>query len=113
MAAALTEAELALVISPGAKNPNDKRGQIRHCCVPKCKQDSRYDPSVIYHTFPADIQLRKKWIVAIRRDPGKEFKVCLHLLSSGWGGGGGTHDVICVEINDMKLYNSWMYQRHF
>ncbi|XP_064461767.1 uncharacterized protein LOC135371725 [Ornithodoros turicata] len=58
-----------------------------NCCVPLCTQHGRLDKSgqkVTYHRFPRDPELRKKWIVAIRRDEGTFFtvsnatKVCSH-----------------------------------
>ncbi|XP_046334582.1 THAP domain-containing protein 11-like [Haliotis rufescens] len=46
-----------------------------HCCVPQCMSDTRYDKSVSFHSFPQDADLRKLWIVAIRRDEGPFFTV--------------------------------------
>ncbi|XP_064461595.1 THAP domain-containing protein 11-like [Ornithodoros turicata] len=58
-----------------------------NCCVPLCTQHGRVDKAgckVSYHRFPKDADLRKKWIVAIKRDEGPFFavsdatKVCFH-----------------------------------
>ncbi|CAN7951069.1 unnamed protein product [Ixodes pacificus] len=49
-----------------------------HCCVPQCSQRGPKDEEqnkVSYFGFPKDKELFKKWIVAIRRDEGKHFKV--------------------------------------
>ena len=52
-----------------------------HCCVPakqKCVTDKRKDKSLTFHNIPKGKTLRKKWIIAIRRDPGitDSMKVC-------------------------------------
>ena len=63
-------------------------GQNRHCCVPYCTSDGRYkykkprtdciaEETIHFHKIPNDKELKKKWIIAIRRDEGKHFKVCL------------------------------------
>ena len=42
-----------------------------HCCVPGCTADRRYPPGDrirLFHKFPENLDLRKKWIDAIRRD---------------------------------------------
>ena len=42
-----------------------------HCCVPGCTADRRYSPGDrirLFHKFPENLDLRKKWIDAIRRD---------------------------------------------
>ncbi|XP_064466220.1 THAP domain-containing protein 1-like [Ornithodoros turicata] len=49
-----------------------------HCCVPVCRQRGYLDENgqkVSFHRFPKSIQIRKQWIVAIKRDPGKEFRI--------------------------------------
>ncbi len=42
----------------------------QHCCVrvPNCNSDSRYDADINFHGFPANAELRKQWIVKIKRD---------------------------------------------
>ena len=48
------------------------------CCVPLCQNRSVNDPSLSFHCFPNDrtrTDVRKTWIVAIRRDEGRNFKV--------------------------------------
>lgn len=56
-----------------------------HCCVPKCTLKGYIGTSrekISFFNFPKSDGLREKWIVAIRRDPGKHFdlkektKVC-------------------------------------
>ena len=50
----------------------------KHCCVPGCKSDSRYqtiDQPVWFHCIPTDKAIRRKWIVKIRRDEGPNLKV--------------------------------------
>ena len=46
-----------------------------HCCVPNCYSNGRYDFQLSFHKFPKDDEMRKKWIVKIRRDIGPEFQV--------------------------------------
>ncbi|KAK3108725.1 hypothetical protein FSP39_014186 [Pinctada imbricata] len=47
-----------------------------HCCVPHCTSNSaKTGKDVSFHTFPRDPVVSKKWIVAIRRDVGKDFRV--------------------------------------
>ncbi|XP_041639267.1 uncharacterized protein LOC121507149 [Cheilinus undulatus] len=38
-----------------------------HCCVPLCTASSKYNSALSFHTFPCDVETRRKWIVAIRR----------------------------------------------
>ncbi|CAN7998186.1 unnamed protein product [Ixodes hexagonus] len=49
-----------------------------HCCVPQCTQRGPKDEKqskVSYFGFPRSKDLHKRWIVAIKRDEGKHFKV--------------------------------------
>ena len=47
-----------------------------HCCVPQCQNNrSKIIPGLTFHQFPSDQSLRKQWVVKIRRDVGKSFKV--------------------------------------
>ncbi|CAN7975564.1 unnamed protein product [Ixodes persulcatus] len=49
-----------------------------HCCVPHCKQrgGTYSDGSkVSFHGFPRHEEVYKKWIIAIRRDEGVNFRV--------------------------------------
>ncbi|XP_028326671.1 histone-lysine N-methyltransferase SETDB1-B-like isoform X3 [Gouania willdenowi] len=39
-----------------------------HCCVPKCTTSARCNSVLSFFTFPQEDELRKKWIVNIRRD---------------------------------------------
>ena len=50
----------------------------RHCCVPKCYNNASKNTSenkLSFHRLPKTDLLRKQWIIAIRRDPGKHFNV--------------------------------------
>ena len=52
----------------------------QRCCVPGCKKKV-YEGNgvkISFHKFPEDKSLFRKWIVAIRRDIGKEFRVTDH-----------------------------------
>ena len=51
-----------------------------HCCVPLCTSDSRYDASLHFHRIPSSLELRKQWILRIRRDEGPFFKVSLQFF---------------------------------
>ncbi|XP_078482097.1 protein MBD-R2-like isoform X2 [Ciona intestinalis] len=56
--------------------PNKKfKGGNYHCCVPICTGDSRYNTSLSFHRMPKDEQMRKQWVVKIRRDVGPNFKI--------------------------------------
>ena len=48
-----------------------------HCCVPMCTMRGYRDngEKILFYTFPCDELLKKKWIHAIRRDEGPNFKV--------------------------------------
>ena len=56
---------------------------MAHCCVVFCTNDERYEEKYLeitgktlhFHKFPKDAKRKKEWIVAIRRDEGKDFKV--------------------------------------
>ena len=52
----------------------------QNCCVPGCKKKVYEEDGVkiSFHKFPEDRELFRKWIVAIRRDVGKEFRVSDH-----------------------------------
>ena len=39
-----------------------------HCCVLLCQNSSKYNGVLSFFTFPVDEELRRKWVVAIRRD---------------------------------------------
>ncbi|XP_062585919.1 uncharacterized protein LOC134247604 [Saccostrea cucullata] len=53
-----------------------------HCCVPLCTNDSRYDEKNLlsFHRFPSDNELRKEWILKIRRDIGRNFQITNNAL---------------------------------
>ena len=56
----------------------------KHCCVPQCNGNGKRHPELIFHKFPAQDELRKTWIVVIRRDQGPLFKVRLKLIRKCW-----------------------------
>lgn len=39
-----------------------------HCCVPLCSASSKFNGLLSFHGFPADSELRKRWLINIRRD---------------------------------------------
>lgn len=63
---------------------DSRRQSSYHCCVPLCNGDSRYDKTLKFHRIPGrqkDSQLRKDWLVKIRRDEGPHFKVPYYKLN--------------------------------
>ena len=46
-----------------------------HCCVPLCTNRRKTSPLLAFHSFPRSEELRKRWIIAIRRDEGPTFQV--------------------------------------
>uniref|UniRef100_A0A3P9PJG8 Uncharacterized LOC103480969 n=1 Tax=Poecilia reticulata TaxID=8081 RepID=A0A3P9PJG8_POERE len=46
-----------------------------HCCVPQCTASSKYNGLLSFHGFPRDLELRRQWLVSIRRD---KLKLTLH-----------------------------------
>ncbi|XP_058616661.1 THAP domain-containing protein 1-like [Onychostoma macrolepis] len=48
-----------------------------HCCVPQCTSSHRKKSNrgQTFHRFPKDQGLRRQWIINIRRDPGRNFKI--------------------------------------
>ncbi|XP_064479145.1 uncharacterized protein LOC135392359 [Ornithodoros turicata] len=49
-----------------------------HCCVPLGKQRGTKDENgkkVSFHRFPRQEELYKKWVIAIKRDEGRHFKI--------------------------------------
>lgn len=52
-------------------------------CVPLCNGNARihHDPS--FHHIPKKLKMRKKWLVAIRRDEGPQFKVGKFIMTHG------------------------------
>ena len=55
------------------------RGYPNHCdtgCKKKVYEEDGV--KISFHKFPEDRELFRKWIVAIRRDVGKEFRVTDH-----------------------------------
>lgn len=55
-----------------------------HCCVLLCTS-AKFNGTLSCHSFPADVDLRKRWLVNIRRDdfcPTNNSKVCSKHFSS-------------------------------
>ncbi|XP_075556701.1 THAP domain-containing protein 1-like [Dermacentor variabilis] len=51
---------------------------VHFCCVPECHQEGyrcKSGEKVSFPEFPRDKVMFKKWIIAIRRDPGPNFVV--------------------------------------
>nr|XP_058945630.1 uncharacterized protein LOC131773704 [Pocillopora verrucosa] len=47
-----------------------------HCCVPKCNNNrSKVQSNITFHQFPKDKDLRRQWIIKIKRDVGRSFKI--------------------------------------
>ncbi|CAL8386485.1 unnamed protein product [Boreogadus saida] len=48
-----------------------------HCCVPQCTSSHRKKSNrgQTFHRFPNDLGLRREWIIKIKRDPGRHFKI--------------------------------------
>ena len=51
-----------------------------HCCVPMCTNRRVNCPQLSFHKFPAEPDLRKRWIIAVRRDEGPHFRVTKNTL---------------------------------
>ncbi|KAM7295196.1 uncharacterized protein ISCGN_024701 [Ixodes scapularis] len=50
----------------------------QYCCAPLCKQKGVTDDlgdKVSFFSFPSDPVVRKKWVIAIKRDEGKLFQI--------------------------------------
>uniref|UniRef100_A0A8B9GYE8 THAP domain-containing protein 1 n=1 Tax=Astyanax mexicanus TaxID=7994 RepID=A0A8B9GYE8_ASTMX len=45
------------------------------CSVPLCSNSKQKQPYLSFHSFPAEEELRKKWVIAIRRSEGPNFKI--------------------------------------
>lgn len=57
----------------------DDSAASHHCCVPKCMASAKCNSVLSFHTFPKDGELRKKWMINIRRDkfsPTDASRVC-------------------------------------
>ena len=52
-----------------------------HCCVPMCQASAKYNNVLSFHTFPTDEELRRKWVVVIRRD---DFMITPHTRVCSW-----------------------------
>ena len=51
--------------------------RVDYCCVPHCNGNGRLHKDLSFHRIPSEkkVELRKRWIIAIRRDEGPDFKV--------------------------------------
>uniref|UniRef100_A0A3P9B2J7 THAP domain-containing protein 1 n=1 Tax=Maylandia zebra TaxID=106582 RepID=A0A3P9B2J7_9CICH len=47
--------------------PESERGFI-HCCVPLCSASAKFNGILSFHAFPTHSDLRRQWLVNIRRD---------------------------------------------
>ncbi|XP_025089366.1 THAP domain-containing protein 1-like [Pomacea canaliculata] len=52
-------------------NKNDNR----ICCVPQCTVQAYKCPTLSFHDIPKDEQMKKLWLVKIRRDEGPLFRI--------------------------------------
>jgi len=52
----------------------------QNCCVPHCTKKVYEEDGIkiSFHKFPENRDLFMKWVIAIRRDEGKHFKVTEH-----------------------------------
>ncbi|XP_034062428.1 THAP domain-containing protein 2-like [Gymnodraco acuticeps] len=39
-----------------------------HCCVPLCTASAKFNGVLSFHGFPTELELRRQWLVKIRRD---------------------------------------------
>uniref|UniRef100_A0A3Q0RFP1 THAP domain-containing protein 1 n=1 Tax=Amphilophus citrinellus TaxID=61819 RepID=A0A3Q0RFP1_AMPCI len=46
-----------------------------HCSVPCCSNNKQKTPYLSFHDFPADAEIRARWVRAIRRKGGPSFKI--------------------------------------
>ncbi|XP_069122756.1 uncharacterized protein [Argopecten irradians] len=58
-----------------AENIEPRRSD--YCCVPHCNGNAKLHKDLSFHRFPSEKKedLRKRWIIAIRRDEGPDFKI--------------------------------------
>ena len=54
-----------------------------HCCVPQCTSRRDKSSGLSFHHFPNVSELRKRWLVAIRRDKGPSFRVTPNTVVCG------------------------------
>ncbi|KAJ8307895.1 hypothetical protein KUTeg_014542, partial [Tegillarca granosa] len=66
----------------------------QHCCVPLCTFDARNNPNLNFHHIPKDPDVRKQWIIKIRRDEGTHFKIT-------------PSTVVCSKHFKPEDYKSW------
>ena len=58
---------------PPSKRPRNSNSGY-YCALPCCSHRST-DTSLSFHRFPADVDRRKLWVAAIRRDVGRDFTI--------------------------------------
>ena len=46
-----------------------------HCSIPLGTSSKQRQPHLSFHRFPTELSLRQKWIQAVRRDEGPNFKM--------------------------------------
>ncbi|XP_074645882.1 uncharacterized protein LOC141902141 [Tubulanus polymorphus] len=64
-----------------ASNIETKSKGNKNCCVPLCHKAGyliEKGEKVTFHRFPKDENLRRQWIIKIKRDPGDNFKIKDH-----------------------------------
>ncbi|KAJ8303758.1 hypothetical protein KUTeg_018681 [Tegillarca granosa] len=47
----------------------------QRCCGPLCTSDAIYNPNLNFHHIPKNLDVRKQWIIKIKRDKGTHFKI--------------------------------------
>ena len=50
-----------------------------HCCIPLYSASTKFNSSLSFHTFPKDGEIRRRWIVNVRREDftiGQHTRVC-------------------------------------
>ena len=84
----------------------------QNCCVPGCKKKVCEEDGVkiSFHKFPKDRELFRKWIVALRRDVGKEFRVTDHNRGEGVGNKYRERGK-CKHQFHVGTRDSWCYKR--
>lgn len=81
---------------------DDKRvtKRVDYCCVPHCNGNGRLHKDLSFHRTPSEkkVEVRKRWIIAIRRDEGPDFKVCIQCK----------HRKLDRNLHDIHLKTSFM-----
>ena len=53
----------------------------KHCCVPECTSDSRYNPELHFHKIPKEAGRKAEWVAKIRLDEGELFSANIARLN--------------------------------